>query len=100
MLFIYFYRTIMMGDRRVEMMEESMRRCGEQGMSFRFIRIKEGTIRACCEYLQQWANSEEVIRPHKVVLVCGIEDIISSENTEVGKRIILQHPQKMNLNKQ
>ena len=83
-----------MGDRRVEMMEESARRCGDRGMDFGFIRVKEGTIRACCEYLQQWIGSEDVIRPQKVVIVCGIEDIMSSETTDVGKRLVLQHPQK------
>ena len=85
---------MVMGDRRVEMMEESMKRSGEEEMNFRFVRVEEGTIRACCDYLQQWASSGEVIKPHKVVLVCGIEDVMSYEYTEVGKRIILQHPQK------
>ena len=63
-------------------------------MDFRFIKIKEGTIRACCENLQHCAAGEGIVRPQKIVLVCSIEDIMSTENTDLGKRIVLQHPQK------
>ena len=89
---------LVVGDRRVMLMEESIKMSKDFeldfGSYFEFVRVTDGTIRSSFLEVEEIINKGDKSLPEKIVIVCGIDDVITSEFTTQGKRMLLNHPTK------
>ena len=91
---IYNYRMLIVGDRRVKLMEDSMRASGEAVLDYKFMVSSDGTMRTSFLTVQNELKLMNTSSLQKITVVCGIEDLIQSEYTSEGKRIMLTCPNK------
>ena len=85
---------LIVGDRRVKLMEDSMRASGESLGDYKFIVSSDGTMRTSFPVLQDEIKRMNISSLQKITVVCGVEDMIISDYTSEGKRIMLTCPNK------
>ena len=90
---------LVVGDQRVMLMEKSVKMSkndfdADLGSYFEFVRVTDGTIRSSFLEVEKIINKGDKSLPEKIVIVCGINDVITSEFTPQGKRMLLNHPSK------
>ena len=85
---------LIVGDQRVKLMEDSMIASGKSVMDYKFIVSSDGTMRTSFLGLQDELKTMNTSSLQKMTVVCGVEDMIRSEFTSEGKRVMLTCPNK------
>ena len=82
---------IVVGDERVGLTRDVMEENGTSDPNFKFVEIKEGTIRLSFLELKKLAQ-ENKICPTRIAIVCGIHDMVEMKFDSHGKMMSFIDP--------
>ena len=84
---------IIVGDERVGLMRDVMEGSGTRDPDFKFVEIKEGTIRLSFLELKRLAHENKTC-PTRIAIVCGIHDMMNIKFDSDGKTMSFIEPSK------
>ena len=84
---------LIVGDERVGLMRDVMEGNGTSDPDFKFVEIKEGTIRLSFIELKRLAQENKTC-PTRIAIVCGIHDMVDMKFDSQGKTMTFIEPHK------